>query len=67
MLEGKELDIKLGSIGNASADINDKGEVEIAVGIKIDLIAELEKAAAKSGNKIDDSIISALKGLLGRA
>lgn len=66
MLEGKEIDVALGSIGHASVDIDGKGVLEVAVSAKIDLFAEIEKLAAKSGTKLDDAVVSALKGLLGR-
>lgn len=66
MLEGKEVDVALGSVGRASVDINDKGEVEISVSAKIDLLGELHKLAAKSGTKLDDVVVAAIEKLLGR-
>lgn len=67
MLEGKEVDVALGSIGHASLDINDKLEVEVAVSAKIDLLAELHKLAEKSGTKLDDVVVQAIEKLLGKA
>lgn len=67
MLEGKELEGNIGSLGHYSVDVDDKGIIEVAVGVKVDIIAELEKIAAKSGTKIDDAVVDALKKLLGRA
>lgn len=67
MLEGKELEGKIGNLGAYSVDVSQEGFVEVSVGVKVDILAELEKLAAKSGTKIDDSIVEFLKKLLGRA
>jgi hypothetical protein len=66
MLEGKELEGNIGSIGHYQADLDDKGNLDVMVGIKIDLIAECEKLAAKTGTKLDDSFVAVLKKLTGR-
>lgn len=66
MLEGKELEGKIGSVGAYSADIDSKGIVEVMVGVKVDLIAELEKLALKTDNQIDDKIVAMVKSALGR-
>lgn len=66
VLDGKELEGKIGSVGQYSADLNEKGELEVSVGVKIDLIAEIEKLAAKSETKIDDAVLGFLKKLVGR-
>lgn len=66
MLEGKEVDVKIGEYGNASVDFNDKGEVEIAVSIKVDLVEEAKKLAAKTGTPVDDKAIEWLAQLMGR-
>ncbi len=67
MLEGKEVEGKIGEFGGYSVDVDDKGMIEVAVGVKLDILAELEKIAAKTGTKIDDAVVDALKKLLGRA
>lgn len=67
MLEGKELEYKIGDFGSASLDLSDKGIVELSVGVKIDLVAEIEKLAAKTATPIDDSIAAFLKKLVGKA
>lgn len=67
MLEGKEVEIPIGSIGKASVDLNDKGELEVAVSAKVDIVAELEKLALKTETKLDDAFIATLKKLTGRA
>lgn len=66
MFEGKELEYKIGDYGSASADIDGKGVVEIAVAVRIDLIAEVEKLAAKTATPIDNQVIAWLKLLMGR-
>lgn len=66
MLEGKEVDVKIGEYGSASVDLNAKGEVEIAVAIKVDLVAEAKKLAAKSATPIDDQAIAWLEKLMGK-
>lgn len=66
MLEGKELEGKIGEFGGYSVDVDDKGMIEVAVGVKLDILHELEKIAAKTGTKIDDAVVDALKKLLGR-
>lgn len=66
VLEGNEVEGKIGEVGSYKVDVNDKGIVEIAVGVKVDLIAELEKLALKSDNQIDDKIVSIVKAALGR-
>jgi hypothetical protein len=67
MLEGKEVDVAIGNIGHASVDLDDKGNLEVGLSAKIDLLAELEKIAAKTGTQLDDAFVATLKKLLGRA
>lgn len=67
MLEGKELEGKIGSVGEYSVDVDDKGVVTVSVGAKIDLLDELQKLAAKSNTTLDDKIVAYLKLFLGRA
>jgi len=66
MLEGKELEGKIGSIGSYSVDISDTGMLAASVGLNIDLLAELAKLAKKTGTKIDDTVVQALMKLFGR-
>lgn len=66
MLEGKELEGNIGSIGSYSADLDAQGNLEVMVGVKIDLIAECEKLAAKTDTTLDDSFVAVLKKLTGR-
>lgn len=64
MLEGKELEYKFGEYGSASVDLSDKGIVEVAVGVRVDLIAEVKKLAAKTATPIDDAAIAWLEGMI---
>lgn len=66
ILEGKELEGKIGDVGAYSVDLTDKGIVEVSVGVKVDLVAELEKLALKTDNSIDDKIVAMVKSALGR-
>ena len=66
MLEGKELEGKIGEYGEYSVDVNGKGEVEVAMNVKLDLFGEIEKLAAQTETKLDDSFVATLKKLLGR-
>ena len=64
MLDGKELVGQIGNVGSYSADIDDAGILELSVGIKIDLVAELEKLAAKTETPVDDKAIAWVKSML---
>lgn len=66
MLEGKEIEGKLGAYGAYSVDVNPQGIVAASVTLQVDIIAELEKLALKSDNQIDDKIIAIVKSALGR-
>ncbi len=67
MLEGKEVDVAIGSIGHISLDINDKLEVELAVSAKVDLFAEVVKLAKKSNTQIDDAAAKILGSIFNRS
>lgn len=66
MFEGKEVSGKIGEYGEYGLDLTEKGMIEASVLLKIDLIAELEKVAAKTNTKLDDYVVKYLKTLLGR-
>lgn len=65
MLEGKELEKKIGEWGSVSVDVTPKLEVIVEMGVKIDLIAEAKKLAAKTNTPIDDQAIAWLEKLTG--
>ena len=79
MLEGKELEGKIGAKGTYSVDVDATGQIEIKLGggdlsidgfeggayVKLTLFSLLEKAAAKTGTPWDDNAIKTIKALLG--
>lgn len=80
MLEGKEVDVKLGEVGSASVDVDKNGKVVVSIvaakeleGIKlksensaeIELFVILEKVAAKTEAKWDDAVVAQVKAILG--
>ena len=64
MLEGKEIQGEIGQYGGYFVDLNMKGQVEVGVSIKIDLVAELEKLAQKTNTPIDDHAIAWVKKMV---
>ncbi len=77
MLDGNEVEGKIGSGGQYKVDINDSGIVRIessyAEGgieggafVQADIIDLLRKLAAKSTNKLDDAAVNMIAGALGR-
>lgn len=65
MLEGKELEGKIGEYGGYSVDLNAKGELELSLMLKINLVAEAKKLAEKTATPIDDAAIAWLEKLQG--
>lgn len=63
MLEGKELEGNIGKIGNYSVDLTPQLKLKVAVGVEVDLIAELEKLAQKTSTPMDDAVVAWLKKL----
>lgn len=77
MFEGKEVEGKIGAGGSYVVDVTDKGVataeakwgeggVSAKVGMEVDVIVILEMLAAKTTNKVDDSMVAMIKGALGR-
>lgn len=77
MLEGNELEKKIGSGGVAIVDVSANGvaraEASWAEGgtkagafVEVDVIAILEKLVVKSDNKMDDALLGMVKSALGR-
>jgi hypothetical protein len=64
MLEGKEIQGNLGAYGEYSADLDSKGTITVAVGLKLDLVAELKKLAAKTDTPVDDAAIAWVEKVL---
>jgi hypothetical protein len=56
--------VELGQYGEASVELTSKAEVVVKVEAKVDLLAELEKLAAQTGTKVDDTVVKYIKGLV---
>ncbi len=67
MLEGKEIDGQIGQYGEYKVGISGQGVVEISLGIKVDLMAELHKLAAKTSTQLDDDFLAVMDKLLGKS
>jgi hypothetical protein len=63
MFEGKEVQGNIGEYGNYYADIDAKGHVEVGVILKVNLVAEAKKLAAKTKTPIDDKAIEWLEAM----
>jgi hypothetical protein len=66
VLEGNELAGNIGDVGSYTVDLTSQGMLKATMVIEIDLVAEAEKLAAKTGTPIDDKAIAWLKMLMGR-
>lgn len=77
LLEGKELEQKIGDKGSMSLDVTDKGLVLLQLvyadgalkassSVEIDLVDVLDILAKKTGNNIDDAMVASIKLALGR-
>ena len=80
MLEGKEVEGKIGDVGSYELDVDDKGKVKItatiskdlghtkissANSVETDIFAIAQLIAVQTKTELDDKAIAALKGLLG--
>lgn len=80
MLEGKELEGKIGDSGGYSVDVDDKGGIKIdvnyaqdfgsgkfnsSVGLETNVFNIAEAIAAKTKTPYDDQVIAKIKALLG--
>lgn len=77
ILEGNEVEQKLGDKGSLVVDVTDKGIVSVKLAyadgglkggsfVEMDLVGLLEMLAAKTGNDIDDALVASIKLALGR-
>lgn len=67
MLEGKEIQGNIGDIGGYFVDASSNGIVEIGVSVKVDLLAEIKKLAAKTATPIDDQAVAWIEALVKKA
>jgi hypothetical protein len=65
ILEGKELEGKIGDIGTYSVDINEKLVLSADVKVEINLLKEIEKAVQKSGSETLKKVFGAISGFFG--
>jgi len=80
ILEGKEVEGKIGDVGSYSIDATKEGKVLIALSVEkdfggalvksvnsveADLFSILEKVVAKTEAKWDDAVVAQLKAILG--
>lgn len=61
MLEGNEVEQKLGEYGQVVVDVNLKGDIKIAIEGHVNIFTELKKAAAKTNTPLDDSFLATLE------
>lgn len=66
MLEGKEVQGKIGEYGEYAVDIDDKGIVTASVSLKADLILELNKLVQKSNVELLKTGMEMLMKALGK-
>jgi hypothetical protein len=67
MLEGKELEGKIGSVGSYEVDVTPELKLKIAIGAEVDLVGELKKLAEKTDTPMDDLVIAWLEKLAAAA
>lgn len=63
MLEGKELDGKIGEFGSYEVDVTPELKLKVSVGLELDIVAELKKLAVKTDTPMDDLVVSWLEKL----
>lgn len=78
MLEGKEIEGKMGNVGQYSLDVDDKGIMRVELGAQpmdgvqagafaqVDIIIALKQLAARTSNGVDDAMVSTIAKALGR-
>lgn len=66
MLEGKEVEKKLGEYGSVSLDVTPDLKVLASIEVHIDLIKEIEKLAAKTATPLDDQAMAWIKLLVSK-
>jgi hypothetical protein len=64
MFEGKELEKSFGDVATVSVDVTPDLHLEVSATVRVDLIGEAKKLAAKTGTPIDDVAIAWLEKLV---
>jgi len=62
VLVSKEAE--LGEYGKASVELTSEAKVILSVKAEVDLLGELEKLAAKTETKLDDTVVAYIKQLI---
>lgn len=58
MLEGNEIEAKLGDVGTVTVDVSPDLKVRAQVTVEVDLVSELKRLAEKTNTPIDDMAIA---------
>ena len=77
MLDGKEVEGKLGQVGAYEIDVKADGTARLELNAKspgvsggvfleVDIIGLLELAVAKTDNKVDDGLVALVKSAFGK-
>jgi hypothetical protein len=77
MLEGNEVEQKLGDKGSLLVDVKDSGIVEVKLAyadgglkagsfVELDVVSILEALAKKTTTSVDDAMVASVKAALGR-
>jgi hypothetical protein len=64
MLEGNELEQKIGDVGLVTVDVNPELKLKVSAVIEIDLLAEIKKLTAKTPTEYDDMGVAWIEKLL---
>lgn len=62
-----QKDFTIGEYGSAQVKVDSMLNLEANVGVKVDIIKELEALSAKTKTPIDDNVVSGLKTFLAAA
>lgn len=64
VLEGNELEQKIGQVGTVIVDVTPELKLSISAKVEVDLIGELKKLAEKSATPIDDAALAWIEKLV---
>lgn len=64
MLEGIELEKKIGEVGLVTVDVNDELKLKVSAAVEVDLLAELKKLADKTATPYDNVAIEWIEKVL---
>jgi hypothetical protein len=64
ILEGNEIEQKIGDVGLVTVDVNPELKLKVSAIVEIDLLAELKKLADKTATPYDDMAIAWIEKVL---